>query len=326
MGFWKMVAIDQRTPVFGPIAEKRGVPTPPFEDVAHVKSILAKHLAPRSTAILIDPIYGYENSIDYISARKGLMIAYEHSESDSSAGGRKSQIIPNWGMTKIRRIGADAVKVLAWYRADAPEEVCAHQQAFVEQAGRLCAEHDLAMLLEVLVYPLPGESPEAFAAKREQLVLDSVKPFLDPKYGVDIYKLEPPGAVRGIPDPDGPEASKLQAAYDRMVDGLPRPWVLLSAGAGGEDFKRSLRYASRAGASGYLAGRAFWWDAFLKFPDFDAMEKYLETEGGPYMDETNALTEKFATPWTKHSAFESVSKDRQPAPDFPQRYFQSASD
>jgi tagatose 1,6-diphosphate aldolase len=324
-GRWKMVAIDQRTPVFGPIAERRGTATPPFEDVARVKSILARHLAPRASAILIDPIYGYEVSIAEIPARRGLMIAYEHSESDSSAGGRKTVPIPGWTMGHIKRIGGDAAKVLAWYRADAPEEVRRHQESFVEEAGRLCAEADLVMLLEVLVYPLPGESQEAFAAKREALVLDSVRPFLDPKFGVDIYKLEPPGSVRGVPDPDGPDAGRLQAAYDRMVRDLPRPWVLLSAGAGGEDFERSLRYAYRAGASGYLAGRAFWWDAFQRFPDFDAMEASLAEEGGPYMDKTNELTDRLARPWTEHQAFASVLLPKPVRPDFLDGYVRAAA-
>jgi tagatose 1,6-diphosphate aldolase len=57
-GYWKMVAIDQRTPIFGPIAEKRGVPDAPRQDIVAVKQLLARHLAPRSSAILYGPELG----------------------------------------------------------------------------------------------------------------------------------------------------------------------------------------------------------------------------------------------------------------------------
>jgi tagatose 1,6-diphosphate aldolase len=67
--------------------------------------------------------------------------------------------IPDWSVAKTRRIGADAVKVLVRYRADAAPDVRAHQEAFVEAAGQACRQHDIVMLLEVLIYPLPGRRP-----------------------------------------------------------------------------------------------------------------------------------------------------------------------
>ena len=49
-GFWKMVAIDQRTPMLNPIAKARGTSEAPYDDVAKVKAIIAKHLAPKASA------------------------------------------------------------------------------------------------------------------------------------------------------------------------------------------------------------------------------------------------------------------------------------
>jgi len=195
------------------------------------------------------------------------------------------------------------VKVLVWYRADAAPAIRAHQEAFVRAAGAACRAQDITHLLEVLIYPLPGEDPASMEARREQLVLDSIRPFTDPEYGVDIFKLEPPGAIHAVPAPDGPGAAALQAAYDRMAAMLPRPWVMLSAGAGAADFARSLRYAYRAGASGYLAGRAIWAEAFDHFPDFAAMENALAGDSQRILLELNALTDAEATPWHAHAAF-----------------------
>lgn len=302
-GLWKMLAIDQRTPLFGPIARARGTAEPPFEDVARVKQLLARHLAPLASAVLLDPIYAYARAIAEIPPGRGLILAHEHSVTEDTPQGRKSHPIPHWSVPQIRRIGADAVKVLVWYRADAPAAIRAHQEAFVRAAGEACRAADITHLLEVLIYPLPGEDPAAVAARREQLVLDSIRPFTDPAYGVDIFKLEPPGPIGQVPDPDGPAAAPLQAAYDRMAAMLPRPWVMLSAGAGVADFLRSLRYACRAGAAGYLAGRAIWAEAFGAFPDWAAMERALTAGSRRNLEELNALTERLATPWTAHPAF-----------------------
>lgn len=320
-GHWKMVAIDQRTPLFGPIAEKRGTTEPPREDVVAVKRLLAKHLAPRASAILMDPNYAYANCIGEIPADIGLMLSYEHSVTENTLQGRKSVPIPHWSVGSTRRIGGDAVKVLVWYRPDAALEIRAHQEAFVQAAGEACARHDIVMLLEVLIYPLPGEDPASLEPRREELVIESLQPFCDPKFGVDIFKVEPPGPIHGVPDPDGRQAAALQRGYDRMAAMLPRPWVMLSAGAGAEDFLRSLHYAYRAGAAGYLAGRAIWSEAFAQFPDLAAMERSLTTASMAICDRLDALTDAWGQAWHAHRAFDGrmpVPALREPV--FPEGY------
>jgi tagatose 1,6-diphosphate aldolase len=319
-GRWKMLAMDQRTPLFGPIAKARGTAEAPFADVARVKQLLARHLTPLASAVLLDPIYAYASAVPEIPARKGLMIAYEHSVTENTPGGRKSVPIPHWSASSIRRIGGDAAKVLVWYRHDAAPEVVAHQQAFVRAAGEACRAEDLTHLLEVLIYPLPGEDAAAFEARREELVLASIRPFTAPEYGVDIFKLEPPGPIGNVPDPDGAKAAPLQGAYDRMAAMLPRPWVMLSAGAGAADFLRSLRYAYRAGAAGYLAGRAIWAEAFARFPDFDAMERALESESRRNLEALNDLTDRHATAWQAHPAFGGAVEAGIVAGRFPEGY------
>ncbi|MFC0407244.1 tagatose 1,6-diphosphate aldolase [Roseomonas elaeocarpi] len=319
-GLWKMVAIDQRTPLFGPIAARRGVAEPPFDDVARVKQLLARHLAPAASAVLMDPIYAYGRAIAEVPSHKGLVLAYEHSVTEDTPQGRKSSPVPGWSVGQIRRIGGDAVKVLVWHRADAAPEIVAHQEAFVRAAGEACRQEDCTFLLEVLIYPLPGENPRAVEARREALVLDSIRRFADPSFGVDIFKLEPPGAVHDVPDPDGPDAAGLQAAYDRMAAMLQRPWVMLSAGAGMDDFERSLRYAFRAGSSGFLAGRAIWAEAFGRFPDYAAMEAALASGSRANLERLNALADRHGTPWHRHPTFGGTPEVDVVEGDFPQNY------
>jgi tagatose 1,6-diphosphate aldolase len=320
-GLWKMVAIDQRTPMFGPIAAKRGAAAAPIEDVVRVKRLLARHLSKQSSALLMDPHLAYPESIGEMPAHRGLILSHEHHETENTPGGRKSIPIPGWSVAKARRIGADAVKVLVWYRADASADVRAHQEAFVRAAAEDCAKHDIVMLLEVLIYPLPGEDPASLAPRRTQLVLDSIRPFCDPALGIDIYKLEPPGPIHLVPSPDGKDAAVLQGAYDQMAAMVHGPWVMLSAGAGADDFEQSLHYAYRSGASGYLAGRAIWSEAFDAFPDYDRLETLLKTRSRDILDRLNALTDAKAARWHDHRSFGG----QQPAPaltpgEFPRTY------
>ncbi len=212
------------------------------------------------------------------------------------------------------------MKVLVWYRHDADPAIRAHQEAFVLKACEECVKHDIVMLLEVLIYPLPGEDPASLDPRREELVLESLRPFCDPKYAIDIFKVEPPGAVHNVPDPEGKEAASLQRAYDTMAAMLPRPWVMLSAGASAADFERSMNYAYRAGAAGYLAGRAVWSQAFSHFPDYAAMEKGLAVDSTAVLDRLNALTDRKGSPWFKHAAFGGKLPEPDVTDAFPKGY------
>lgn len=297
-GIFKMLAMDQTGPIVNPIKAARRLDHAPYSDVAAVKQMLGRHLAPKASAVLIDPPLGYAAAIDGLSPRKGLLVATEWATWEVTETGRKSSNIPGWDPSVIRRIGGDAVKVNLWYRADVSDDVKAHQLAYVESVKEACRVNDIPFVLEFLVYPFPSETPEEFAARRVDLVLRSLADadVMNPD-GVEVYKLEPPTDVVNVPDPHGPEASQVQARFDKMAGGIARPWVLLSAGATPQDFIRLLTYAYRSGASGYLAGRAIWASAFSRFPDMAAMEAALADEAPAIIDELNALTDRLARPW-----------------------------
>ena len=299
-GRLKMVAIDQRTPLMQPIAQKRGAAEAAYEDIAAVKVAVTRHLSPHATAMLMDPNFAYPRCAGEMSPATGLCLSLEHHLTEDTPRGRLSETIPHWSVRKIRRIGGDAVKLLVWYRPDADVAVREHQQALVQRIGRECREHDIVLLLELLVYALPGEAPGFLGANRSRLVLASMRDFADAEFGVDIYKLEPPAALRDVPDPASVQAGEIQRAYDDLGAITTRPWVLLSAAAAPDDFRRSLTYAYRAGASGYLCGRAIWQPAFEHFPDLAAMEQALGTDSVRYAQTINTLTDRLATPWHAH--------------------------
>ena len=310
-GRFKMTAIDQRPPIKNLVRERRGTAEAPLADVQSVKGVLARELAPTSSALLLDPHGAYPAAIHHVSPAQGLIVTLEDSVFEETPGGRLSAEIEHWSVEKIKRLGGDAVKVLAWYRPDADADVCRHQQDFVRRVGTACRRYDLPFVFELLVYPLASDAHQTtdyieHKDKRPELVLDSVSTFAAPEYGVDIFKLESPVAAEAAPDAETGAADAVAATqelFDELGRRASRPWVMLSAGAGMAAFRNILTYAYRAGASGYLAGRAIWWQAFQRFPNLEAMAAGLRADGVPYMRDLNALTDAHATPWFENAPF-----------------------
>lgn len=302
-GRWKMIAIDQRTPLMGPVAQKREVKEAPFKDLSDIKISVIKHLSSYSSAMLLDPNYAYPYGVHELSPSKGLILAVEDHVTDENSGGRKSKLISDWSVEKISKIGGDAVKLLIWYRPDAHHSVKEHQQRLVKQVGDECKKYDIVLLLELLVYPLVSDEPDFLERSRSKLVQDSLRDFSSLEFGVDIYKLEPPAQLNAVPDPNGSNAVAYQKAFDQLSQLTSKPWVLLSAAAGPIDFMRSLTYAYRANASGYLCGRAIWQAAFEQFPNFMLLNKSLVHESVKYVNQINELTDKLALPWIEHPAY-----------------------
>jgi tagatose 1,6-diphosphate aldolase len=307
-GRYKMTAVDQRPPIKNPIKAKRGTPEAPWEDVAGFKELLIRELQAESSAMLLDPHYAYPRGVTMLDARLGLILTLEDSIFHETAGGRLSSEIDDWSVGKIKRAGGDAVKVLTWYRPDGDPEVCAAQQEFTRRTGEACKRYDIPFVFELLVYPLARDAEQTreyveMKTKQATLVIDSVRTFADPRYGVDLFKLESPVPAGVVPEPGTPGSEAVQALFHELDRAAGRPWVMLSAGAGMAEFKRVLHYAYAAGASGYLAGRAIWLAAFQRFPDWDGIRDELRREAIPYMRELNSLTDSAARPWHTHPCY-----------------------
>ncbi len=302
-GIFKMTAVDQRPPIKGPIAAHLGVEHAPWEEVARFKRLLVETLQARSTAMLLDPHYAIPHAIDALSPAKGLIVTLEDSQFVETPGGRLSSDIDDWSVAKIKRMGGDAVKVLAWYRPDAAPEGKRAQQDYVKRIGEECARHDIPFLFELLVYPLAADAHQTreyveMKGKKADHVLASVEEFARPEYGVDVFKLESPVNAA---DADG--SAEVQAVFDEMGRLAGRPWVMLSAGAGKAEFRKVLEHAFAAGASGFLAGRAIWLDAFKAYPDWQAIRDGLTGAAADYLDEISALAEARASNWAAHPVY-----------------------
>jgi tagatose 1,6-diphosphate aldolase len=312
-GRFKMLAVDQRPPIKNLVSERRGLDVASYDDVCAVKAMLVEELAGHCSAVLLDPHYTYPAAIHLVSPAQGLVLTLEDSLFGEEEGGRRSKSIDEWSVAKIKRAGGDAVKVLAWYRPDASAAVLKHQHEYVAGVGAACRRFDIPFVLELLVYPMLGarghtsdyvEQP----GKRAEDVIESVAAFAGPEYGVDLFKLESPWPAADVPGPDSDDVddsavNRVRADFAELGRQAGRPWVMLSAGATKEQFRRVLHFAYDAGASGYLAGRAIWWEAFQRFPDWNAMRSELHHDGVPYVESLNHLTDAHAHPWATHPAY-----------------------
>ncbi|MCS6781136.1 MAG: tagatose 1,6-diphosphate aldolase, partial [Geminicoccaceae bacterium] len=300
-GRFAMLAIDQRRPIMRRLERVGGEARD--EEVSAVERLLAEELAPLATATLADPIWALPFVWDVLDPARGLILTLESHAFEETSGGRITHPIERWSVAKTKRLGADAVKLQLFYRPDAALDVREEQAALVRVVGAACRSWDLPFVLALSPFPLPGEPETRTNDRRAELVLDSVRTFADEIYSVDLFAIESPIPPESLPEP-GEQGSGRAAGLFADLDFLAaRPWVMLSAGASPGAFGRVLSYAYAAGASGFLAGRAIWWEAFAQWPAREAMRARLRAEAIPCWRELLSATEARARPWWRHPRF-----------------------
>lgn len=282
-GRFAVLAIDQRPQLLTLVAAALGRAE---EDVAaevgDLKRLLAEVLAADVTGLLVDPTFGYGAVLPALPRATGLLLALEDSRvATDPRGYRKAALEPRWGVEAAVRAGAEALKLLIWYRPDAPEEVRLHQQSLVREVGAQCRAWDRPLVLEILPYPLPGESEETYARALPKMTLACAALCAAPDSGVDLYKLPFPGSPAGVREWGGGlyALRDLEGVMVECTRLLSAPWVILSGGMDSDHFVEAHAAALSAGARGYLAGRAIWWRAAQLYPDRGMVRDRLEGEG-----------------------------------------------
>jgi tagatose 1,6-diphosphate aldolase len=322
-GRFRMMAIDQRGSMVKALAKVTGKDASEigYHDVARVKRAVTKVLSPFSTATLTDPVYGYPYSIDVLPRDTALLLAYEetgYQKSGPEGKERKTMLIEGWNVEKAQHAGADAIKLLLYYRPDASADTNEHQHRIVRQVGEECRKHDMPFLLETVAYAIdePGTDSAEFARRKPQFVAESAREFSKPEYGVDILKLEFPANLKYCKEFANAvfDDKKREPVYslDEVKDFCKEvhnasgvPWVILSAGVDIKEFLENVRLAAAAGASGFLCGRAIWKEVTNYFPDDAAMESWLEKEGAENFRQSNAAVGE-ALPWFDHPKFNGL--------------------
>lgn len=219
----------------------------PYETAVAIKQQVVGALSPHVSAVLLDAEYGLPGMLS-ISGRCGLMVAYEKSGYSGDPHQRRTEFYPEWTISKIKRLGASAAKLLVYYHPDAGE-LADEIEAIVSRTAAECAAAELPLFVEPLAYAL-DEDTAAFNQQRPQIVQETARRLS--AAGATILKLEFPSAG---------DESEWAAACEGVSKASSVPWVLLSAGVDFETYEKQVQVACQSGASGFLAGRAIWREA-----------------------------------------------------------------
>lgn len=255
-GFFLMSAIDHLGD-FTKLLQPDGTDTS-FEHVVRAKERIARVLAQESSAVLLDPEYGLGHiaPTDAIPATVGVVASIEGDDYEVRHAERTTTFRDSWSAAKAKRAGADAAKLLWYYRPDGNQAIRDSQldmlRAFLDE----CDSHSLPSIVEPIWNPLPGEDTKSPVWRRRRskgIVQSAIE--VD-QLGADILKVEFPGDV----DSETTRTAAV-AACKELHESVTAPWVILSAGVTFDEFSVQLEIAAAAGASGYLAGRSLWREA-----------------------------------------------------------------
>jgi tagatose 1,6-diphosphate aldolase len=296
-GTLTMVALDQNSSMISMMKDalkKKGENREPtYCELVEAKVHLARCLAPSSSALLVDAYYGAWNTMASFALPRdvGLLVRVEKSGGDkNSRGAPMGAIEPGWSVAKIKRMGADAVKLLAQF--EPTEEISAeHQFNLVRKVYEECQKHDILMLLEPVAFPFDGEKKDSKSLldRKAKTVIDSAR-ILSPH--CDVFKAEFPGTFKHETD------GQLQENLHKLHQASVKPWVLLSAGVDFPDYKRQVEMAMKAGAAGVLGGRAFWKEYFLQ-EGFKARDEFARGECVNRVKQVGDIV-KEGKPWFAH--------------------------
>ena len=263
-----------------------------YQDMVDFKLDLCQAVAPFASAVLLDPIYGAAQAITsgVLPGHTGLLVSMEKTGYAGDSTARITELLPDWSVKKAKKLGASAVKILLYFRSDL-EDVASRQLDMVARLADQCIEEDIPLLVESVSYPVASEEghPEVFSRKKPELVIEAARKLT--ALPIDVLKSEFPADINYEKD-----GEKLKAYCQELSQASRLPWVLLSAGADFELFRKEVEIACRSGASGFMAGRALWQEASQIHSREDRMDFFKNTVVSR-LKELAEMADSYGKPW-----------------------------
>jgi tagatose-1,6-bisphosphate aldolase len=257
------------------------------QQLRDAKADVARALTPLASGLLSDPTYGVPaiTEAGALAAGCGLLVAAEPAERRSYRAEPRPHRDPALNAQWVLDQGGNALKFFVQLRADRPApgagepDLVAEGLAVCQEVIDDCRAAGVPVVIENLVYPLPGEELQGRA--REDAIIEAARALdgLD----ADLLKLEYPGSADGC---------------RRLADVLHRPWAVLSAGVPFAQFTQAMRVAfEEGGAAGFIAGRSVWREA-VALAGAERQE-FLSTVARPRLEELTAVAAAYARPWDR---------------------------
>lgn len=253
--------------------------TPGF--LREAKTRLLSGLGERASAVLVDP--GFWSALPperrRLSNGAGIVLGIE--DGDYRGAATAPRLLPGWDAERAVGAGADAVKISFYYD---PEDDVSAPRRFVSGVAAQCRGAGVPLFCEPLAVAGDPRS-------RARTVLEGVRRFGE---WADVLKVQFPGEMR-----PGASREAWEEACRELNSLSPVPWTVLSEGSDYRLFAECLRVACRAGASGFMAGRAVWREAAAGEGDMetcaarlDGLRAIAEEEGADWRGRTPAAAHR----------------------------------
>lgn len=280
-GGFAMVALDQRESLRAMFTEHLGHPVGD-EVLRGFKLAAAAELAPDASGLLIDRQYGYRELVEkqQLPASCGLILAADALHQPPGGPVEDTDLDPAVDAAAAARDGAVALKLLLIWRRDARR---AARRRLAERFVAGCRDAGLASVLEPVVRP-SAEETETGGFDLDTAIVEAATEL--GALGPSLYKAQVPGLGQA-------DDASTAAVCRELTACLPGPWVVLSQGVPMRAFPRAVRIACRAGASGFLAGRAVWSDCLAAGDPQPA----LRERALPRLRELAGIVDREARPW-----------------------------
>ena len=280
-----IVAFDQRG------SYRRMMPDDtPYDELVQIKIEIIGTLSKHASAILTDPTYGLSPAM-HMNGHAGLLMSLEKSGYSGDSTYRRVEFIDQWTPEKIRKMGANAVKLMVYYNpqnsalADEIDEL-------VLKTVAECHAWDLPLFLEPMSYSIDAavaKDSAEFAAQRPEIVIETARRLC--KTGADVLKMEFPVDIKHIDD-----RTIWRSTCTALSEASTVPWVLLSAGVDFDRFVPQVVTACKSGASGFLAGRAIWKEGATM--STEERKDFLEGTATDRLKELIDIAAEKSRPWS----------------------------
>lgn len=280
------VAVDQGSGLESAIKERRGAAAQQ-DDLFQFKRIVVETLSPDASTLLVDSNLGRE-LLPLYDASCIKMLAYEADVYKIADDDRITALPDNLKVNDFGGLGAQVLKFFLYYGPNDSTELNQRKFDLVEDIGKQCRANGITYLFEPIAYDraIPDGTSSEYAAVKPELVCAATQAFADPRFNIDILKVEIPVNFNFVEGTGTPQMSRTDAerAFVETADAAGDiPLLYLSAGVTFEQFRDALRFSRAAGVNplGFMCGRAIWSDAIDIFGADGpaAMEAWMKSIG-----------------------------------------------
>lgn len=279
-----MIAMDQRESLRH-MFDLAGAGRPEDAVLERFKRDVATELSDLASGFLVDRDFGGMRILaDWLLPRDCGFILAADALTQEDGGPVEETALDPAALEEATTDGVAAIKLLVIWRRDEKRE---QRVALAEEFIAVARERGVLSVLEPVVRATPAEL-DAGTWDTEKAIREAARE-LSP-LRPSLYKVQVPLGGEGSP-------AEQAAASEQLARDITGPWVVLSQGVGLDRFADAVEAACRAGASGFLAGRALWSDV-VGAPDVPAA---LRERSRPRLERLVGVVDAHARPWTEAS-------------------------